>query len=284
MLGLQPRVRVLFAMRIARLALAAMFSALAGPASALDCAAPPVPDRIAAIPARGEALLESGVSVRLAGVRLADAGPVGVAARAAMDALAGAEVAGARLAPEPDRWGRRAATLAVARGEGTAAVDLQGDLAAALVSEGLAMVDVGPAETLCRPGLLDLEEGARRARRGVWADPAEAPVSAGDLDALEARRGRFTLVEGVVARVGVRDRTTYLDFSGWWSRGFTAVVPGEVWARLEARGLDAEALEGRRMRVRGIIEVRQGPAVTVTAVETIEILSSNSAEPRRSRP
>jgi len=275
-------------MRIARLASRAFFCALfcallpvlAGPASALDCAAPPVADRIAAIPARGEALLESGVSVRLAGVRLADAGPVGVAARAAMDALVGAEVAVALLAPEPDRWGRRAATLAVARGEGAPAEDL----AAALVSAGLAMVDVGPAEVLCRAGLLDLEEGARRAGRGVWADPAEAPVFAGDLDALEARAGRFTLVEGVVARVGVRDRRTYLDFSSFWSRGFTAAVPGEVWERLVARGLDAEALEGRRMRVRGIIEMRRGPAVTVGAVETIEILSSNSAEPRRSRP
>lgn len=267
-------------MRIAPLAVPALLHALAGPAHALDCAAPAFPDRIAAIPARGEALLASGVSVRLAGVRLADAGPAGMAARAAMDALAGAEVAVALLAPEPDRWGRRAASLALPRGPGAPAEDL----AAALVTVGLAVVDVGPAEGLCRPGLLDLEEAARRAGLGLWADPAERPVFAGDLDALEARRGRFTLVEGVVARVGVRDRSTYLDFSRFWSRGFTAMVPAAVWERLAAMGLGAEALEGRRMRVRGIIEVTQGPAVTVTAAETIEILPSNSAEPWRSRP
>lgn len=263
------------------LATFALLCAISAPAGALDCAAPAIADRIAAIPARGEVLLESGVLARLAGVRLADAGPVGAAVRAEMNGLVGAEVAVALLDVAPDRWGRRAAAIALPAAEGAAPTR---DLAADLVTRGLAMVDSGAADGLCRPGLLDLEEGARRAGRGIWADPAERPVSALDVETLAARAGRFTLVEGVVARVGERERRTYLDFSRSWSNGFTAVVPEDVRARLAASGLDAGALEGRRMRVRGIIEVWRGPALTITAVEMIEILSSNSAEPRRSLP
>jgi hypothetical protein len=259
----------------------ALLCASIAPAAALDCAAPAIADRIAAIPARGELLLESGVLARLAGVRLADAGAVGAAARAEMDGLVGTEVAVALLEADADRWGRRAAAIAFPAAEGAPPMR---DLAAGLVERGLALVDAGPADRLCRPGLLELEEEARRGRRGIWADAGERPLPAGAGEALAARVGRFTLVEGVVVRVGVRGDRTYLDFSRSWTSGFTAVVPAPVWARLEASGLGAGALEGRRMRVRGIIEMWRGPALTITAVEMIEILSSNSAEPRRFLP
>ncbi|MGJ3263554.1 MAG: thermonuclease family protein [Salinarimonas sp.] len=260
-------------------ALIAASAAAMRPAAALDCRAAPIPDRIAAIPARGEMLLESGETLRLAGVRLADAGPAGAAARDALDGLIGAEVRVRALAPEPDRWGRRAGAVELAREAGGTP-----DLAADLVSRGLARVDPGPDGLLCRPALLDLEAGARRDGLGLWADPAERVLQAGEQEALAASAGRFVLVEGVVRRVGVRERRTYLDFGFSWARGFTVIVPEPVWARLEAMGLDSDALEGRRMRVRGIIEMWRGPAVRITAAEAIEILSMTSAEPRRPLP
>ncbi|WP_052341428.1 thermonuclease family protein [Salinarimonas rosea] len=270
--------------RIAIAVLAAAFAASIAPAAALDCAVAPVPERIAAIPARGEVLLESGATIRIAGVRLADAGPSGVAARAALDGLIGATVAVRILDAEPDRWGRRPGEVAVAGGEGEDALDLGRDLAADLVSRGLARVDPGPDALLCRPGLLDLEAAARRDGLGLWADPAERVLRAQETEALAARAGRFVVVEGVVRRVGVRERRTYLDFGRAWTGGFTVVVPDAVWARLEAVGLGADALEARRMRVRGIIEIWRGPALRVGAAEAIEILSMTSAQPRRPLP
>ncbi|WP_372426094.1 thermonuclease family protein [Salinarimonas chemoclinalis] len=257
-------------------AFVASFAAVIAPAAALDCAAAPASERIAAVPARGEVLLESGATIRLAGVRLADAGPAGVAARAALDRLVGARVAVRTLDAEPDRWGRRPGALEV-----SAEV---GDLAADLVTRGLARVDPGPDALLCRPGLLDLEAAARRDGLGLWADPAERVLRAEETEAILARAGRFAVVEGVVRRVGVRERRTYLDFGFAWEGGFTAIVPDDVWARLGASGLDADALEARRMRVRGIIEVWRGPALRVGAAEAIEILSMTSAQPRRPLP
>ncbi|GGK35820.1 thermonuclease family protein [Salinarimonas ramus] len=249
------------------------------PAAALDCAAPPVSDRIVAIPARGEVLLASGATLRLAGVRLADAGASGATARAALDRLIGSAVTVRIANAEPDRWGRLAGSVTLAPGEGSGL-----DLAEDLVSRGLAWVDPGPDGVVCRPDLLDIEAGARRDGRGLWADSAERVLDAQETEALAAREGRFAVVEGVVRRVGERERRTYLDFGWSWTSGFTAIVPDEVRTALEAKGLDAEALEGRRMRVRGIIEVWRGPALRVGAAEAIEILPMTSAQPRRPLP
>ncbi|MGP9821826.1 thermonuclease family protein [Salinarimonas sp. NSM] len=266
------------------LALCASVCAEIAPAAALDCAAAPVTARIAAVPARGEVLLDDGATIRLAGVRLADAGPAGVAAREALDRLIGARAGVRTLDVEPDRWGRRPGILEIAGGASAEGGTPATDLAADLVTRGLARVDPGPDGLLCRPGLLDLEAAARRDRLGLWADPAERVLRAEETEALAAQAGRFAVVEGVVRRVGVRERRTYLDFGYAWDGGFTAIVPDDVWARLEASGLGAEALEARRMRVRGIIEVWRGPALRVGAAEAIEILSMTSAQPRRPLP
>lgn len=264
---------------------AALFALAGPPAQALDCSGGLLADRIVAIPARGEALLESGSVVRLAGVRLADAGGTGAAARAALDEAVGQPVAVVLLAPTPDRWGRRPARILVDEPDERAAEGAPPvDLATRLVSDGLAVVDPGTDATLCDRALLDHEEAARRAGRGLWAEPDERPLSATALDALGAREGRFTLVEGVVARVGARDRRTYLDFGRSWPAGFTVIVPGPVRDALAARGLDAAALEGRRIRVRGIVETGRGPALTVTSVDSIEVFQGTSAEPVRQRP
>jgi hypothetical protein len=59
---------------------------------------------------------------------------------------------------------------------------------------------------------------------------------------------------------------------------FTIIIPKRIWTLLQERGLGAAILTGRRIRARGILEDRQGPALTVTAGEAIEILEER---PRR---
>lgn len=250
-------------------AAAALLAAIAAPAGAIACGGAAEIDRIVGIPARGELRLESGRTVRLSGVRLADAGPVGADARVALAALVQAPVTVRLIDAAPDRWGRVPGAVALADD-----ADREADLARNLVARGLALVDAGDIGRLCDPGLLEIEIEARRDAIGLWAGPDAQPIAADDAPALAAARDRFALVEGRVRSVGVRERRVYLDFAGPDAETFTAIVPTEIFARLEASGLDARALRGRRIRVRGIIQDWRGTAVTVTAAETIEILEA----------
>jgi hypothetical protein len=42
-------------------------------------------------------------------------------------------------------------------------------------------------------------------------------------------------------------------------------------------GLTAESIKGRRIRARGVVEERQGPALEITAPDLIEILDGGRA-------
>lgn len=168
----------------------------------------------------------------------------------------------------PDRWGRIPVSLASAD---------DAPLARILVQQGLARVDPGPVAMLCDPDLLAIEDTARRARRGMWRDPANQPIAARNTPALLGRLGEFVLVEGRVASAGVRNRTTFIDLTGRWRGGFTVMVPAPLWQDVVARirdqhGLDPDDLTGRRIRVRGVMQEWRGPAIELAIAAFIEIL------------
>jgi micrococcal nuclease len=90
------------------------------------------------------------------------------------------------------------------------------------------------------------------------------------------RLGRLTrsyqLVEEVVAEVGGSRARLYLNFDRDWHHDFTIVVERKDQEALKAQGLDVTALAGRRLRVRGWIEWRNGPMIGLTHAEQIEVL------------
>jgi hypothetical protein len=63
-----------------------------------------------------------------------------------------------------------------------------------------------------------------------------------------------------------------LNFGTDWASDFTIILPKRVWALLQERGLGRAALTGRRIRARGILEERQGPALVLTAPEAVETM------------
>jgi hypothetical protein len=79
-------------------------------------------------------------------------------------------------------------------------------------------------------------------------------------------------VEGRIRTVGERRQQTYLNFGSDWASDFTIIVPKRVWSLVQERGLSAAGLRGRRIRARGVLEDRQGPSMTVTAIDAIEVL------------
>jgi hypothetical protein len=165
----------------------------------------------------------------------------------------------------PDRWGRE-------RIDASAEED-GADLAGTLIAGGLAYADAGEADALCRPALR-LVEGAARARRlGVWR---EDPPGAGDGPALRRLAGRFAVVEGRIRHVGERGARTYLDFVPRGTDGLTVVVTKRHWRAMAGRGLTADGLRDRRVRVRGLIEVWRGPTIEAATPDAIERLDDES--------
>lgn len=215
-------------------------------------------DRVAAVRDGGEVALASGRAVRVVDVRLDAQG----GGHAWLASLAGTAVR-VEIVGGPDRWGRVPAALRTADGTPV-------DLAELMVGEGFAAVDAGERDALCEPDLLRVEAAARARRIGLWA--ADPVVPAAGRDALAGRAGRFTVVEGRVVSVGERRERTYLNFGPDWSRDFSAVIGRRTWAALKARGIAADGLRGRTVRVRGIVEAGgRAPQVELVAPDMLEV-------------
>jgi hypothetical protein len=146
------------------------------------------------------------------------------------------------------------------------------DFGHGLVEAGLAITDPGLEEGFCQPELLAFEETAREQRLGLWADDRYIPIDSQNLDRLQDRVGSFVLVEGRIRSIGERKQRTYLNFGGHWAEDFTIIIPHKIWKLMADRGLGAEALNGRRIRARGILQPWQGMALTIVMPELIERL------------
>jgi hypothetical protein len=222
--------------------------------------------------AHGAFALAGGGAARLVDVRLPESGPAAARASAVLAGLAGEEGLVGTIG-EPDRWERAPALLRIGR-------DRPVDLADLLVGEGLALVDAGPRDALCRPDLLAAEQVARAARRGIWAE-AGTVLPARDQAALAAAAGRFAVVTGRVVSVGVRRDRTYLNFGRDWTRDFAVTIPRRTWGTLLARGHTAESLRGAEVRVRGVVEMRRAPGLDVASADMLEVTAPRRAPPAR---
>jgi Micrococcal nuclease (thermonuclease) homologs len=230
-----------------------------------SCTVETAPDRLLEVMPSGDLVLATGGPARLAEVRFPGSDPARSQAEARLKALIG-QPALVGAGPERDRWGRLPVRIRLA--DEMAGVDL----AEILVEEGLALVDPGMAETLCRPELLALEETARERNLGLWADALYKPIDADQISRLQDRFGTFALVEGRVNSIGERKQRVYLNFGRHWAEDFTIIIPKRTWRVMTARGLSATNLKGQRIRVRGILEPWQGAALTVLVPEMIERL------------
>jgi len=226
---------------------------------------------VTGVPTADTLALANGRTVRLAGLRTPQPPVAGRPAEpgfAAALAWLGERAEGRRIrlygpAGRQDRFGRL-----VAHGllDGPPASWLQ----AAMVAAGLARVYAAPDEhkAIVR-ALLHREALARAATRGVWRDPAFAIRDAARPDAIP---DGFQLVEGRVLAIGESAASLYLNFGSDWRQDFTAVVERRDRDGFEGWLRALRALEGRRIRVRGAVFRRGGPAIRVRSDHAIELL------------
>ena len=235
------------------------------------------PDGVVVSVEDGETLtLDSGIVVRLADIVAplpqsrngkVPAEPMAAPAQQALAGLVqGRSVTLGLDAEEMDRYGRMEAQVFLADGGHW----VQQDLLAA----GLARVEPSPVDRLCIDQMLAAEAGARKSGLGIWADPYYSVRKADDPEALSASLGHYEVIEGEVVGTGESRGRIYLDFGRVWKTDLTAMIEGKARQLFSAAGIDAPALRGRRVRIRGWLESRDGPFIELGSPGQIEVLGS----------
>jgi endonuclease YncB( thermonuclease family) len=229
-------------------------------------------------------MLDDGREARLAAIEVApviaaaaDGDERDRAGRAAQEALAelafGRDVALRQAAESTDRYGRIVAFGFVAQDNSVAQDNAERSLQHELVAQGHARLAARIESQACLGELRARERDARRAALGLWADPHYSVQSAEKPADITARRGRFSVVEGEVVSVRESRGTTYINFGRRWSESFAAVILKRNASALLAAGLDPKRLKGRRVEVRGFVELRGGPRIEVARPEQIAVVA-----------
>ncbi len=238
---------------------------------------------VASVVGADTVVLDDGTQVRLAGILaptppafvapFADWPPLTAARSALSDLLVGRTVELAFADPRSDRWGRLLAHVFVSRGAEREWV--QGYL----LRHGHARVDAVPDALACLSELLAHERAGMRADLGLWRNPAYRIRWADTPQRLMRLRNTFQLVEGRVRKVALTRGRIYLNFGDDWRADFTAS------ASRRARPFSTEAvsalqrLEGRRVRIRGWIERRNGPYVELFHPLQVEDVEAEALPP-----
>jgi endonuclease YncB( thermonuclease family) len=217
-------------------------------------------------------VLDDGREIRLASLAAppSEASAAGPAARAALAAMLTGETVVLRSATAaPDRYGR-AAAYAFTAGE-----PQPRSVVHAMLAAGHARLGAEPGDTACMAELLSQERRARIAKLGLWSDPRYGILAAGDLTGLVAGQGHFAIVEGKVLSVRESGGTIYVNFGRRWSQALTVTISKRHERIFSGAGREPKALENRRLRVRGWIEVRNGPRIEASRPEQIEFVEAN---------
>lgn len=148
---------------------------------------------------------------------------------------------------------------------------LQGELLRA----GLARVHTTAENREFAREMLAIEAEARAARRGLWASPVYAVVSA---QRVGDQIGSFALVEGRVIGARQVKKRVYLNFGADWRDDFTVTIDAASLPLFDEAGLDPLTLQGRMVRVRGWVETFNGPSIEATHPEQIEVLAEAGPE------
>ncbi len=167
-----------------------------------------------------------------------------------------------------DRHGRTLAHLFVINDD-----DSEVWLQKYMLQRGMARVYSFADNRLCIPDLLNYEATARSNQQGIWGDDyykiriAEKPNRILKLD------NRYELVEGRVISATKVGSRTYLNFGKNYKDDFTIVIEKYGQKIFNKADINPLAYENALIRVRGWIEIKNGPIIEVTHPEQIEVLA-----------
>lgn len=225
-------------------------------------------DTVSAVTSGHSFTLASGLRVRLAGIVAPGRDdPFGSAAREGLRTLLQGRTVQLSYGGDPrDRYDRALAQVHLLGGDGTPDVWVQADL----IRRGLARVYTWPDDSIDANTLYDHETFARVTSEGLWANAAYA-VRGPEPNALAQDVDSLQLVEGIVTSTADIRGRAYLNFGADYRSDFTVAVAKKH--RKTFKTVDPVSLEGARVRVRGWIELTNGPMIWVSHPARIEILS-----------
>ena len=212
--------------------------------------------------------LQSGLRVKLAAITApARSDPFGREAHEGLAGLLrGRQVQLSYGGDRRDRYDRALAHVHTLTAAGEPDLWVQDEL----IRLGLARVYTWPDEIVDFKTLYRTESEARQRGRGLWANPAYH-VRRPDPDPLAQYVESLQIVEGVITSAAdVRGRT-YLNFGADYRTDFTVAIAKSHKKRFA--GIDLMGLEGARVRVRGWVELINGPMMWANHPARIEILS-----------
>ncbi|AXO13586.1 hypothetical protein DY252_04655 [Thalassospira indica] len=147
-----------------------------------------------------------------------------------------------------------------------------GDWQAELLAAGLAMLLPESGQDVSE--LIGIEDAAIKNHSGIWSDPSPATayyvvaVDAGGEKTPTASDaiGRFAVIDGTIRSIEHQEWRSYLNFGSNWREDFTIALDATLRDAF-ANGEDFQDIlqdwVGQEIRVRGVIENRGGPYITL---------------------
>ena len=176
--------------------------------------------------------------------------------------------AGRRL----DRYGRQLAhvflTQPVVLNKTQSRHWVQGDL----LARGLARAYTLPGNAACIDDLLTHENQARASQAGHWGSGVFQDRNAHDPRELARFRDTFQTIEGRIDHTAKVRGQQVFDFTPSGSYRFSVWIAPPAGTRRKSSAITPESIAGKRVRVRGWIELRRSPRLTIASIRHIEIL------------
>jgi len=138
-----------------------------------------------------------------------------------------------------------------------------------LVEEGLVRYFSSISNDDMSALLLERERVAREAQKGLWETQkwnVKTP------DTVMPYVGTIQVVEGVVSTTASKNNLIFLNFGADWKEDFTIAIESDVRRQLNKNGLNPLGLSRQKLRVRGYVEDRYGPSITLDAPDNLEIV------------
>ncbi|MEM1306318.1 MAG: thermonuclease family protein [Pseudomonadota bacterium] len=177
-----------------------------------------------------------------------------------------------------DRYGRRLAHVWLRKAGGSKAW-----LQQRLLELGLARFAPDRERTACARRLAKAETRGRAAARGLWGLSAYRVRRADRPWQLRRYRNTYQVVAGRIMSANLSRGRLYLNFGREWRRDFTAVISKKQLAYFDRSPIDPRTLAGKTVEVRGWIESRGGPLISVEHTHQLALIDSKGGLAARLR-
>lgn len=166
-----------------------------------------------------------------------------------------------------DRHDRALAQVFLLNDKGEQGLWLQQEM----IRRGMGRVYTWPDTWQDSRALYAAEIEARAQGLGIWSHDFYR-VRGPDADKLAQDMDSFQIVEGIITSAAkVRDKV-FLNFGADYRTDFTIFLDKAGQRRFKKTGLDPQSLEGARVRVRGWVEMANGPMIQLDHTERLEVL------------